>query len=501
MKTEENTSLLLAEKDALIDALKEQNKALQELVAQLQWQIKQLQKKIFGKSSERFVDDPQLFFSGLEPQAPSVEQSAEEEVVKVPAHEKKKVKSTPKNTISYPDDLPEEQKIDLKTGESLVCIGEEITRRLCKKSASYVIKEIVRKKYALSSNPDAGIKIADKPESLLNRCPAHESLLADIAVNKYCNHIPLYRQSEMMTRDKIFISRQTLSGYMIKIGQILAPFHSLLQQEILASGNIFIDETPIDVLSPGKGKTKQGYMVVIAGGPSLNPALRVYHFLPDRKHAHFEEMFKDYQGVFHSDDYGVYEKIAKQDGVIWAPCMAHVRRQFFEAEAGDKAFREEVLKDIQLLFAIEEKVKDLPPEERVQIREQEAVPVLEALIEKNKKKLMEGTFLPKFKMTQAIKYLLRLSPYLKNYITNPYARIDNNVAERALKHVVIGRKNWLFVGGEDGGGSSAVLYSLAQSCRALNINPLEYFEDVFLRFQSHPANRLRELLPHNWKKN
>ena len=501
MKTEENTSLLLAEKDALIDALKEQNKALQELVAQLQWQIKQLQKKIFGKSSERFVDDPQLFFSGLEPQAPSVEQSAEEEVVKVPAHEKKKVKSTPKNTISYPDDLPEEQKIDLKTGESLVCIGEEITRRLCKKSASYVIKEIVRKKYALSSNPDAGIKIADKPESLLNRCPAHESLLADIAVNKYCNHIPLYRQSEMMRRDKIFISRQTLSGYMIKIGQILAPFHSLLQQEILALGNIFIDETPIDVLSPGKGKTKQGYMVVIAGGPSLNPALRVYHFLPDRKHAHFEEMFKDYQGVFHSDDYGVYEKIAKQDGVIWAPCMAHVRRQFFEAEAGDKAFREEVLKDIQLLFAIEEKVKDLPPEERVQIREQEAVPVLEALIEKNKKKLMEGTFLPKFKMTQAIKYLLRLSPYLKNYITNPYARIDNNVAERALKHVVIGRKNWLFVGGEDGGESSAVLYSLAQSCRALNINPLEYFEDVFLRFQSHPANRLRELLPHNWKKN
>ena len=264
---------------------------------------------------------------------------------------------------------------------------------------------LMREEGQASSTLHEGIKIADKPESLLNRCPAHESLLADIVVNKYCNHIPLYRQSEMMTRDKIFISRQTLSGYMIKIGQILAPLHSLLQQEILASGNIFIDETPIDVLSPGKGKTKQGYMVVIAGGPSLNPALRVYHFLPDRKHAHFEEMFKDYQGFFHSDDYGVYEKIAKQDGVIWSPCIAHVRRQFFEAEAGDKAFREEVLKDIQHLFAIEEKVKELLPEERVQIREREAAPVLEALIEKNKKKLMEGTLLPKFKLTQAIKYI------------------------------------------------------------------------------------------------
>jgi hypothetical protein len=130
----------------------------------------------------------------------------------------------------------------------------------------------------------------------------------------------------------------------------------------------------------------------------------------------------------------------------------------------------------------------------VQIREKEAAPILEALIEKNKRKLMEAALLPKFKLTQAIKYLLRLSPYLKNYITNPYARIDNNVAERALKHVVIGRKNWLFVGGEDGGKSSAALYSLAQSCRALNINPLEYFENIFLRFQSHPANKLRELL-------
>lgn len=146
MKTNETFSLLLAEKDALISALKEQhfllqaqNKALQEVITQLQWQVKQLQTKIFGKSSERFVDDLQPLFPGLEPTPISMEQACEEEVVQIPAHEKKKAKSTPKNTITYPDDLPvdrqvidlpEEQKIDPKTGESLVCIGEEITRRL-----------------------------------------------------------------------------------------------------------------------------------------------------------------------------------------------------------------------------------------------------------------------------------------------------------------------------------------------------------------------------------
>lgn len=517
MKTQENLLLLLAEKDAIIETqnklilqLQNENKKLHEIVSLLQEQIKGMQKKLFGKQSERFVDHQPEFpgFEAITTPHQDVEE-APSDTIDVPAHKKRKAKKTPKNTITYPDnlpvereviDLPEEEKIDVKTGVALVCIGEEITRRLAKKTAHFVIKEIVRKKYAIPSNPDAGIKTAELPDSLLDRCPVHESFLADIIVAKYCDHLPLYRQAERLTRDDIFISRQTLSSYVGKIGHILLPLYNLLQDEIISSGNIFIDETPVDVLSPGKGKTSQGYMTVIAGGPSLDPALRVYRFFPDRKHAHFEELLKNYKGVFHSDDYGAYEKIAKQKDVIWAPCLAHIRRRFFDAEAGDKAFRQEVLKDLQELFTIEQHAQGLLPDERIKMRREQSEPLLEALIEKNKRKLYEGSLLPKYKLTSAIKYLLRLSPYMKNFLDHPFARIDNNVSERALKHVVIGRKNWLFVGSEDGGESSAVLYSFAQTCRALKINPHEYFEDLFLRFQGHPASRLKELLPHNWRK-
>ena len=178
--------------------------------------------------------------------------------------------------------------------------------------------------------------------------------------------------------------------------------------------------------------------------------------------------------------------------------MAHIRRKYFEIEAGDPKFREEMLDLIKELFAIEEKGKDLSPEDRVDLRRKEAAPVIDRLIAKNKERLARGV-LPKSKLGIAVGYFLSLTPYLKNYIKYPFARLDNNPAERALKLVVIGRKNWLFAGSEKGGHASAVIYSFAQTCRALKINPLEYFEDVLRRIQDHPYNRLKELLPQNWK--
>lgn len=187
MNTQENTLLLLAEKDALILQLQKENETLKEIVSLLQEQVKLLQKKFFGKQSERFVDH-QLELPGMGPELASEGDIEDEEsdTIDIPAHKKKKAKQTPKNTISYPDDLPverevrdlpEQEKIDAKTGEALVCIGEDVTRRLAKKAAHFVIKEIIRKKYAYLSNPDTGIKTAELPDSLLNRCPVHESFL------------------------------------------------------------------------------------------------------------------------------------------------------------------------------------------------------------------------------------------------------------------------------------------------------------------------------------
>jgi hypothetical protein len=240
-------------------------------------------------------------------------------------------------------------------------------------------------------------------------------------------------------------------------------------------------------------------MVTLVGGASLNPALRIYQFFTSRKHEGFEKLFTGYKGIFHSDKYGAYEKEAKKDGKVWCPCYAHIRRKYIEAEAGDLKFREEVLLDLQKLFEIEEKGKTLLPKERILLRKQEAEPVIDDLIRKNKERLAKG-LLPKSKLAGAIGYFIRLMPYLKNYIEHPYARLDNNVAERALKLVVIGRKNWLFIGSEGGGEAAAIIYSLAQTCRALQINPYDYFDDVLRRIQAHPYSKLQDLLPHHWKK-
>ena len=169
------------------------------------------------------------------------------------------------------------------------------------KASSYFIKEIIRKKYAAAGTPDEGIKTPELPDSIIFRCSVDESIVADIITKKFCDHLPIYRQSEMMTRSLVYISKQTLSSYVLKIGEALTPIYDLLEEEIKKSGNIFIDETPVDILAPGTGKTKQGYMTVMAGGASQDPPLRIYRFFTDRKHQSFTDFLAGYKGVFHSD--------------------------------------------------------------------------------------------------------------------------------------------------------------------------------------------------------
>ena len=488
------------------EMLRQQNAQLMQNIKLLQEQLEWLKKQLFGKKSERFVDENPnvLYLPGFshEQDPPEVP----EEKIFIPSHEKRKAKSTPINTVSFPEDLPvdeqvidlpEEKKIDLETGEVLVCIGEDISTRLAKKPASYFLKRRIVKKYALSGHPEKGVTTADIPDGIVSRCAVDESIIADVLTKKFCDHLPLYRQAEMMLRDQIKISRQTLASYVTQSAKALKPLYDLLEKEVKDSGNIFVDETPVDVLAPGTGKTAQGYMVTMVGGQSLNPHLRVYKFFTSRKHEGFQKLFDGYCGVFHSDKYGAYEKEAKSTEKIWAPCWAHIRRKYFEA-GGDSEFRKEVLLNIQELFLIEEEMKTSSSENRLLARQEKSVPIIDKLIEMNKRHLQEK-LLPRSKLSGAIGYFLSLIPYLKNYIAYPNARLDNNVAERALKLVVIGRKNWMFVGSEGGGEAAAIIYSLAQSCRALAINPYDYFEDILRRIQSHPYNKLSELLPHNWK--
>ena len=209
---------------------------------------------------------------------------------------------------------------------------------------------------------------------------------------------------------------------------------------------------------------------------------------------------KGFNGVVHSDKYGAYETMAHQKQFIWCPCWAHIRRKFFEAEHGDKEFREMILNKIRELFEIEEVCWTLSPDDRIEMRQKSAVPIIDELSLAIKNKLIQGKILAKSNFKEALGYYYSLIPFLKNYTEHPWARLDNNVCERAVRPLAIGRKNWLFLGNHEGGEAAAISLSLIQTCRALKINPRIYLESVMKQIMSYPANKVADLLPDNWLK-
>ena len=478
----------------------EQRAEILYLKEQLDW----FKRQIFGKKSERVVDanQEQLKFDGFESAS---QQKVEKQTI--PAHERKKRTSTGEDAIKLPDDLPvettvidisEEEKICKETGIPLQKIGEEVSHKLAHRPGSYFLKRIVRPKYTHPKQEEKGVIIAPMPDSLLPKCRADESLLADIITRKFVDHLPLYRIGESFSRDGIIISRRLLSQWVVAVGQALRPLYGAMKKRILQSERLHIDESPVDIFdSP---KVSQGYMWVLVGGEGSDPPYRLYTFYENRKHEHAEKLLGSYAGIIHSDKYGAYETYIRKNRNVWAPCWAHIRRKFYDAEMGDPALRTWVLEQIQQLFVIEEMAWTLSPLERLQLRQSQAIPIIDALIDRIKKRLTVGVILPKSKFKEALGSFCSLIPHLKNYTEHPSARLDNNPAERAIRPLAIGRKNWLFFGSIGSAEAGATLLSLVQTCRALKINPRTYLEDVCRRIMGHSASKLHELLPDEWLK-
>lgn len=490
---------IIQQKDQLIDALKGEVFLLKE---QLAW----LKKQVFGPKSERIVADldtqpllPEIVAAVLPARAPEKEKIS---------YERTKVrKNKGCDTISYPDDLPvkrvyldvpESEKFCPQSGEPLVCIGQDISRKLGRSPEQFFIVEYARPKYASKACPESGVLSAALPDAVISRCPADESLLAYILTSKFADHLPLYRLAEIMQRSQVKISRQTLSNWVITLGTALNPLYEAMKERVLTSSVVFADETPIDLQVQGKSRCQQAYLWIYAGGGGGDPPYRFFEFCLNRNHDHPLKILKDYKGVLHSDKYGVYEKLAKQDGIIWCPCMAHLRRKFVEAEGGDPEVRRHILRWIKHLFMLERVAWSRTAEERLRIRRELEQPILERMTAAVKERILAGGILPKSNFAKALNYYMGLSPYLTNYINHSEARLDNNVAERGLRPLTIGRKNWLFVGSENSGRSAATILSLVQTCRNLKINSQEYLEDVLRRIMGHPAKHIEQLLPDNW---
>ena len=470
----------------------------QELQEQLNW----LKRQLFGQKSERIVEPPQgeQLLPGMEPQElPKVVSQP------VAAHQRRKRVANGQDAMRFPDDLPvfeeiidlpEEQKVCPVTGRPFVLIGEEVTDRLGHSPASYFIRRIIRLKYGL---PDGdGVRTAELPEGLLERCTADESFLAELVVQKFADHLPIYRIDEILERQGIEITQQNLGNWIHRSGMALEPLYQALVQAVLECSDLYMDETTVDQLAPGKGKTHTSYMWVTCGAVSDHRALVAFHYAEGRQHKIAEALLKGYSGRLHSDKYGAYETLAQKKVFVWCPCWAHIRRKFFEAESGDPEFRKEILEIIRQLYELERIGWEGSSEERLCIRQEKSAPLIDTLINKVKQRLVEGKLLPKSKLREALGYVMGLVPHLKNYCHSAEGRIDNNTAERAIRPLAIGRKNWLFIGSPSAGKSAAILFSLVQSCRSCGVNPRVYLEDVMRRLQSFPASRIAELLPHRW---
>lgn len=487
------TSQQLSYEDALFKIF-QQDLEISVLKQQVEW----FRRVLFGKKSERDVsqvNQEQLIFEGFE-----VEKPQEEETETVPAHKRRKPKRNGQDAITLPPDLPveqtlldlpEEEKTCPETGTALVKIGEEVTHKLAFKPGSYFIKEIIRPKYAHPHKEEAGILTAELPDSIIPKCRADESFLAAVLTQKFADHMPLYRISEMFARNGVKISRKLLSQWTVRIGLALKPLYEEIRKQLLQEEALFIDETPLKMQEKKKNKTV--YMWTLVG----HSGYRLYDFRESRCHDHAFELLADYHQIVHSDKYGAYEILANKKQIIWAPCWAHVRRKFFEAQT-DPPFRDWVLRKIRYLFMLERVALRRDPIERLRIRQEKEAPIINELIERIKGRLLEGRDPPKSKLREALGYFCGLIPHLKTYTQHAEARLDNNTAERAIRPLAIGRKNWLCVGSLHGGKAAAVLFTLVQSCRALGVNPQEYLEDVMRRIMSHSAQKLHELLPNQW---
>ena len=494
-----------------LEKLEQENNILQKENKRLKEQMSYLKRMLFGRKKETIIDDGTPYLPNFEmPERESEkEEPEEEEETKVV---KKRKKRKPFTHFEFPKDVPREEIIhDLTEDEKvgLEYIGNDVVEKLAYRPGSYFIKVHITKKYANPKDSSQGVISSDKLLPAISGSRVDESLLAYLLICKYCDHLPLYRLEGIFARDGLNITRQTLSCWALKAGELLQPLVDLFFEHIISQKVIYTDDTTIPIQVKGAGKTKTGRIWVYVSGGGADPPLVYYQFTQDRKQIHPMEKFENFKGAFHSDALEVYEKFAKRADITWQPCWAHARRKFFDSETSDP-LKLNVLTKINELFKKEQKAWDIDKiegytdvdksEERLIFRNENCKPIVDDIFLEIRNAFKTGKYMPKDSMTLAIAYLLKRENHFKSFLNNSELRIDNNVSERNIKPLTLGRKNWMFVGSDSGGNTTATILSFVQTCKNLNINPRTYIEDVLKRINNTPIEQLSELLPHNWKK-
>jgi transposase len=378
-------------------------------------------------------------------------------------------------------------------------IGDEVTEILDLIPGELYVKQYIRPKYVVPvSEINDTIITASLPARLMEKCMFGEGLLAQILVDKYCDHLPLYRQMQRFKRAGVEIAQSTMNSATARALDSLFSLYEAHKKLVLESKYLHVDETGIKVVDEKKkGTTHQGFYWVYHNSKDK---IVLFDYRMGRSREGPDDILKDYQGYLQADGYNVYEGFEKRPGIKVLNCMAHARRKFVDAQQNDAARVHHALTLFQKLYETERTIREegLSGEALLRLRQKEAVPVLKELEQWMIEEYQKVT--PSSVIGKAISYCLQRWKKLSLYTTDDILLIDNNPVENAIRPVAIGRKNYLFAGSHDAAQRAAMVYSLFSTCRLHNINPFEWLKDVLERMHLYTTANIHELLPQYWKR-
>ena len=393
-------------------------------------------------------------------------------------------------------ELPEDQRLCTCCNQPMQPIGETVTEELEYQPAVLQVRELVRIKYACKAHEESGVATPEMPARPIAKGVAGPSLIAQVVVSKYKDHLPLYRQNKIFERFGVDIPESTLGDWIKDAANLLRLVVAAIRMSILRSFCINSDDTGILVQDKTKqGGSKKSFLWVYVG----DQGEVVFDFTPGRTRDGPREWLGDYRGHLQADAYSGYDAVFRDGNgeLVEVGCMAHARRKFFEAIPTAKQIATDALAAIGVLYDVEREAKELglTPEQRKALRQERSKPILDQMLPWLK--AQKSAVLPKSPMGKAIGYALNQWTALNRYLDDGRLAIDNNAAERALRPVAVGRKNWLFAGSAEGGKRAAILYSIIGSCALQGVEPWAYLKDVLQRLAD--GEKPESLTPRLWK--
>jgi transposase len=484
-----------------------QHESSHQQIERLKLVIEKYRRMLFGSKSEKLTGQlEQLEFQLEELETAQASAEAATEAAQ-PTSTQAASKSRPRAPRKpLPEDLPREVITHLPAhsccpdcGGGLRQFGEDVSEQLERMPASYKVIQHVRPKFACAACEQ--VVEAAAPARPIDHGLPGPGLLAHVLVSKFGDHLPLYRQSEIYAREGIDLSRSTLAGWVGAASELLAPLVDQIRRHVLAGSKIHADDTPVPVLAPGNGKTKTARLWTYVrddrpAGNTTAPAVW-FAYSQDRKGEHPRQHLHGFRGALQADAYAGFHHLYGDGAIYEVACWAHSRRKFHDIHVAHASpTTTEALTRIGALYRIEEEVRGKPAEVRRAERQARSRPLLEQL-----RHWMEGTLRSlstKSETAGAIRYALSHWRALTRYVDDGRLEIDNSAAERSLRAVVMGRKNYLFMGSDSGGQRAAALYSLIGTAKLNGVDPALYLRTVLAQIPEHPINRVDDLLPWNF---